>query len=171
MASQQPSTRKSAARQRGPRKTIPASQPPLDPLPTPSPDSSVRPVKTARRENPQARRQTLAQWRRIDMAPLEQAASLRVRALNQLVPHVLKGLGLDQRRANAEILRVWQQSIDPTVTAHAHPTGLRRGTLFVAVDSNVWLSEIVRYRYAEILQRLQHSFGTDLITRISFRAQ
>jgi predicted nucleic acid-binding Zn ribbon protein len=105
------------------------------------------------------------------MAPLEQAASLRVRTLAQLVPHLLKGLGLDQRRAHAEILRVWSQLIDPTVTAHAHPTGLRRGTLFVTVDSNVWLSEIVRYRYSEILERLQHSFGPDLITRISFRCE
>jgi hypothetical protein len=136
--------------------------------------SPARPLatgKTTSRDNSQARRQALAQWRRIDIAPLEQAASLRVRPLDQLVPHVLKGLGLDQRRANAEILRVWQQSIDPIITAHAHPTGLRRGTLFVTVDSNVWLSEIVRYRYQEILTRLQHSFGEDLITRISFRAE
>ena len=43
------------------------------------------------------------------------------------------------------------------------------GTLFVAVDSNVWLSEIVRYRRKEILDRLQHSFGRDYIGKISFR--
>jgi len=37
------------------------------------------------------------------------------------------------------------------------------------VDSNVWLAEIVRYRRKEILNRLQHSFGKNLIQRISFR--
>jgi len=37
------------------------------------------------------------------------------------------------------------------------------------VDSNVWLSEIVRYRRKEILDRLQHSFGTEMIQRISYR--
>jgi len=37
------------------------------------------------------------------------------------------------------------------------------------VDSNVWLSEIVRYRRQEILQRLQHAFGKELVARISFR--
>ena len=47
--------------------------------------------------------------------------------------------------------------------------GLRKGTLFVTVDSSVWLSEIVRYRRKEILDRLQHSFGRDFITKISFR--
>jgi hypothetical protein len=46
---------------------------------------------------------------------------------------------------------------------------LRKGTLFVTVDSSVWLSEIVRYRRKEILDRLQHSFSRDFITRISFR--
>jgi hypothetical protein len=39
----------------------------------------------------------------------------------------------------------------------------------VNVDSSVWLSEIVRYRRKEILDRLQHSFGSELIKRISFR--
>jgi hypothetical protein len=46
---------------------------------------------------------------------------------------------------------------------------VRKGTLFVTVDSSVWLSEIVRYRRKEILDRLQHSFGRELIQRISFR--
>jgi hypothetical protein len=33
----------------------------------------------------------------------------------------------------------------------------------------VWLDEIVRYRRREILDRLQHSFGRELIVKISFR--
>ena len=55
------------------------------------------------------------------------------------------------------------------VAPHAQPTGFRKGTLFVTVDSSVWLSEIVRYRKDEILERLQHSFGPQTICRISFR--
>ncbi len=37
------------------------------------------------------------------------------------------------------------------------------------VDNSVWLDEIVRYRRKEILDRLQHSFGREMIARISFR--
>ena len=55
------------------------------------------------------------------------------------------------------------------MVAHAQPTGLRNGTLFVTVDSNVWLTEIVRYRRHEILELLQHAFGSQLIRKISFR--
>lgn len=36
-------------------------------------------------------------------------------------------------------------------------------------EDSVWLDEIVRYRRREVRKRLQHSFGKDLIARISFR--
>ena len=85
------------------------------------------------------------------------------------MPRVLAGLRIDSRQAETEILKVWTHQIDPNITAHARPTGLRKGTLFVTVDSSVWLDEIVRYRRREILERLQNSFGRDLIARISFR--
>ena len=111
----------------------------------------------------------LAQWRGVDLAPLEAARTRGARALAELLPGVLGRMGLDRKRAEAEVARVWKHLIDPAVTAHARPTGLHKGTLFVTVDSSVWLDEIVRYRRREILQRLQHSFGKDLIARISFR--
>ena len=116
-----------------------------------------------------ARQRTLAEWRGIDLAPVEQGQALRARPIADLMPGVLNGLGLDRRRAEAEIARVWNYLVDPNITAHAQPTGLNKGTLFVTVDSSVWLAEIVRYRRKEILARLQHSFGHDLIARISFR--
>ena len=94
---------------------------------------------------------------------------MRALPVSALMPKVLSGLRIDKRRAEAEIVKVWNNLIDPNIVAHAQPTGLRKGTLFVAVDSSTWLSEIVRYRRKEILTRLQHSFGAGFVTRISFR--
>jgi predicted nucleic acid-binding Zn ribbon protein len=119
---------------------------------------------------PTARQRALSEWRGVDLAPVEARQALRSQSIADVMPKVLNKLGLDRRRAEAEIVRVWNHLLDPNVTAHAQPTGLNKGTLFVTVDSNVWLSEIVRYRRKEILDRLQHSFGHDLIARISFRA-
>ena len=85
------------------------------------------------------------------------------------MPGVLSSLRFDRRQAEAEVVKVWNHLLDPNITAHAQPSGIRKGTLFVIVDSSVWLSEIVRYRRKEILNRLQHSFGRDFISRISFR--
>ena len=115
------------------------------------------------------RQRVFAQWRGIDLAPLERAQAWRAQPASSLMPRVLSELRIDQRRAEAEIVKVWNHLLDPEIVAHAQPTGLHKGTLFVTVDSSVWLSEIVRYRRKEILDRLQHSFGRDFITRISFR--
>jgi len=85
------------------------------------------------------------------------------------MPQILKDLRMDRRRTEAEILKVWNESIAPDVVAHAQPTGYRKGTVFVSVDSSVWLCEILRYRRKEIIDRLRHSFGHEFISKISFR--
>ena len=116
-----------------------------------------------------AKDRVLAQWRGIDINPQEKARQLSAKNVADVMPKVLTGLRMDRRRAEVEIVRVWNHLIDPQVTAHAQPTGINKGTLFVTVDSNVWLNEIVRYRRKEILDRLQHSFGKEMIAKISFR--
>jgi hypothetical protein len=116
-----------------------------------------------------ARQRALAQWRGVDLTPIEKGQAMRHKSSADLIPGVLKSIRFDKRKGEAEVVKVWNHLLDPRIVAHAQPTGIRKGTLFVTVDSSVWLSEIVRYRRKEILDRLQHSFGKDLIVRISFR--
>jgi predicted nucleic acid-binding Zn ribbon protein len=111
----------------------------------------------------------LAQWRGIHTAPEEKSRARTGKTIAEVMPKVLSGLRMDRRRSEAEIVKVWNHLIDPQLTAHAQPVGIHKGTLFVTVDSDVWKDEIVRYRRKEILERLQHAFGKDLIARISFR--
>lgn len=111
----------------------------------------------------------LASLRRVDLGPLEQARANTARGIQGLIPRILQELRIDRRQSETEIIKVWNELIDPTITAHAQPTGINKGTLFVTVDSSAWLDEIVRYRRREILDRLQHCFGRDLVARISFR--
>ncbi len=115
------------------------------------------------------RQRVCAQWRGLDLGPLEKAQAQTARSTAAILPKVLSELRIDNRRAEAEVVKVWNHLLDPNIIAHAQPTGYRKGTLFVTVDSSVWLSEIVRYRRREILERLQHSFGHDFIRKISFR--
>jgi Dna[CI] antecedent, DciA len=116
-----------------------------------------------------ARAKVLAQWRGVDVTPLEKARQTPAKAVGDLLPRLLSDLKLDARRDDAEIVKVWNALIDPAVTAHAQPANLNKGTLFVNVDSSVWLAEIIRYRRKEILERLQNSFGRTVIVKISFR--
>lgn len=111
----------------------------------------------------------MAEWRRVDLTPWEKAWKPQVRSAGSVVSGVLRDLRLDQRQSETEIVKVWNRLLDSHLAAHAQPVGFHKGTLFVAVDSNVWLDEIVRYRREEILERLQAAFGSQLIRRISFR--
>ena len=115
------------------------------------------------------RQRALAQWRGWNWSGDEIARQASAEKTASILPRVLKELRMDSRQAEAEILQVWNQQLDPNLAAHAQPAGIRGGTLFVNVDSSVWLDEIVRYRRREILERLQNSFGRELIRKISFR--
>jgi len=116
-----------------------------------------------------ARQRVLAQWRGVNLGPLETGRAVRARRIGDVLPKLATDLRMDSRRVEIEVVKVWNALLDPNIVAHAQPAGLRKGTLFVNVDSSVWLSEIVRYRRKEILDRLQHSFGREVIKKISFR--
>ncbi|MGO8766279.1 MAG: DUF721 domain-containing protein [Limisphaerales bacterium] len=116
-----------------------------------------------------ARQKVLAQWRGVDLEPEETARAVRARPADKIVSRVLGDLKMDSRRAEIELVKVWNSLLDPVIVAHAQPANLHKGTLFVNVDSSVWLSEIVRYRRKEIIDRLQLAFGTSFIKKISFR--
>jgi hypothetical protein len=115
------------------------------------------------------RERVRAQWHGLDLGAVQKSQELSARSVGSVMPKVLVDLRMDRRRTEAEILKVWNHSMAPDVIAHAQPTGYRKGTVFVSVDSSVWLCEILRYRRKEILDRLQHSFGREFVIRISFR--
>ena len=111
----------------------------------------------------------LREWRGVDVRSLEKTHGSKSLNAGAVVKNVLGALQLDRRRAETEVLKVWNQTIDPTITGHAQPVNIHHGTLFVAVDSSVWLDEIVRYRRHEILQRIQHAMGREMVKKISYR--
>ena len=114
------------------------------------------------------REQALTDWTGADTKAFEKT-KLAAKPVQDVLGKVMPALRLDQRRAEREIVQVWRDLMPPDIAAHAQPAGLRKGTLFVNVDSNVWLTEIVRFRQKEILERLQHSFGREKIARLSLR--
>lgn len=137
----------------------------------PSPLSPADPAERARRLRAaaSARARTLDQWRGRGFTGAEAAWSYPAKPIEAILPGVLGGLRLEQRLDEARIQTVWSQILDPTLVAHAQPAGFAKGTLFVNVDSSVWLHEIVRYRRPEILERLQTTLGKNVVQRISFR--
>ena len=117
---------------------------------------------------PSAREQALAEWRGVNLAPLEKAQQLTAKKVGDVMPEVFKKARFSQRLEEGQIVKVWNAVMDPVMAQHAQPANLVRGTLFVKVDNSVWLEEIVRWRRKEILDRLQQSFGREKIKKLSF---
>jgi predicted nucleic acid-binding Zn ribbon protein len=89
--------------------------------------------------------------------------------MDDLVKSVIDKFQLEKKRADSEVFLVWPRVVDPHIAQHARPVGLRNGTLFVAVDSPVWLEEIVRFHRHNILKAIQSAFSRSEIKKISFR--
>ncbi|MBI1175923.1 DUF721 domain-containing protein [bacterium] len=157
--------RRASSNQSRPPKSAPGSKGETNTTPPTNPNEQ----RVYARRPPTAKERVLAQWRGVDVRPNEIANQMAGRPTGEIVGKVLKKLRLDQRQAETEIVKVWNHLIDPNLTAHAQPSGVHKGTLFVNVDSSPWLDEIVRYRRKEILTRLQTAFGREMIQRISFR--
>ena len=135
------------------------------PLPPADPADQAR----RRRAAAAARSRTIDQWRGRGFTSAETAWISPAKSIETILPGVLGHLRLEQRLDESKIQTIWSQILDPTLVAHAQPAGFAKGTLFVNVDSSVWLNEIVRYRRQEILERLQTALGKTVVQKISFR--
>jgi hypothetical protein len=118
---------------------------------------------------PNARQRALSEWRRIDIREQEGATLPTAKTIADIIPKVVASIRLDRKRSDLEILKVWNNLLDPNITKHAQPANIAKGTLFVNVDTPTWHYEIIRYHRKEILHRLQTAFGPDVIQKISYR--
>lgn len=97
------------------------------------------------------------------------AAAVRAMPLGNLVPGVVKGLGLEQRLHQSQVCHLWAAIVGPDIARHAQPVSLRQGTLMVSVDHPVWHQELSRGHKPLLLKKIQAAVGADAVKTISFR--
>ena|SRR5579862_753556 len=88
---------------------------------------------------------------------------------NQLVPAVMKKLGLEERLQQSQVFFLWATIVGSDIARHAQPVSLRNGLLVVGCDHPAWLQEITRYSKPLILKKVQERFGKKVVRDISFR--
>ena len=115
---------------------------------------------------PALRQRVLREWR-----PFANRNILIARpaALNQLVPRVMKGFGLEKRLQQSQVCFLWPEIVGADIAHHAQPVSLRNGLLVVAVDHPVWLQELSRYHKQLLLQKVHERIGKDAVRDIVFR--
>ena len=117
---------------------------------------------------PALRTQILREWRPFH-ADADLLGTRPANSTNQLVPLVMKQLGLEQRLQQSQVFYLWTNIVGTDIARHAQPVGLRNGILIVAVDHPIWLQELARYHKALILQKVQERVGKKAVRDIVFR--
>ncbi len=79
------------------------------------------------------------------------------RSVRDVLPGVLKSLGLDERMDEARLLKDWSGVVGEAIFRHSRPRKIRGGRLLVEVENNVWMQEI-RFHQGEILEKIQKMF-------------
>lgn len=87
--------------------------------------------------------------------------------VGELLPRVLKELGVSGELASREALAAWDTLVGEHISAVTRPTAVSRGVLFVRVASSAWLSELQMMKH-DILRRLNAGRSEWRIRRIVF---
>jgi predicted nucleic acid-binding Zn ribbon protein len=117
---------------------------------------------------PALRAQVLREWRPFH-GDADAAGSRAVNPTSNLVPLVMKKLGLEQRLQQSQVFYLWATIVGTDIARHAQPVSLRNNLLVVAVDHPVWLQELSRYHKPLILQKVQERVGKKAVRDICFR--
>jgi predicted nucleic acid-binding Zn ribbon protein len=126
------------------------------------------------RDNPKTHRMTKGQWavhreRGRIQDYFQPPRRTDGKAVKSGVSSLMKGIGLDEEHWIATLSSEWQQIVGSGVGRHTKPGRISGTTLYVFVDSSVWLNELKRYGQKEMLHNLQLRFGTNRIRNLSIQ--
>jgi predicted nucleic acid-binding Zn ribbon protein len=93
----------------------------------------------------------------------------RFARVGELLPTVLKSIGLGQRLKEQEVLGIWAQVVGEEIAARTQPLRVERGVLYVRVDHSAWLQEL-HFMEKEILRKLKEKAPDVELVRIRFGA-
>jgi len=112
---------------------------------------------------PALRTKVLREWQPFAAAPAPVAP-----ALAQIVPVVMKRLGLHQRLWESQLFSRWPEIVGEFNARLCQPASLRNGRLTVTVAHSAYIQEL-RPHKALLLQKIQQRLGNTSVRDILFR--
>ncbi len=91
----------------------------------------------------------------------------RFARVGDILPTVLKSIGLDQRLKEQEILAIWSDVVGKEIAERTQPIKVERGVLYVRVDHSAWVQEL-HFMEKDILRRLKEKAPAVDLVRIRF---
>lgn len=102
------------------------------------------------------RKRLLEEWRGVPEEPMTKETA---QPIGDLLPGVMKKLGLTERYAEEEMARAWTQIVGHPLCVQAVPVGLRRRVLHVRIVQPT-IHYVIEGMREEILAGLKQRFGT-----------
>lgn len=91
--------------------------------------------------------------------------------LGDVVGDVLSQAGIADRIAQANVIPEWRSLVGPQIAGATEPLSItQQGTLFVAVKTNAWMTELSLME-PELLRRLNERTGRLQIKKIRWQIQ
>jgi predicted nucleic acid-binding Zn ribbon protein len=84
-------------------------------------------------------------------------AGMKSKKVGDILPGVMKGLGLDVKFREADLIRRWPEIVGETMALRSKPIVIKDRILLVAAENNVWMQEI-RYHQRGIIEKIREVF-------------
>lgn len=92
----------------------------------------------------------------------------KIRTAGDLVPGIMKSMGMEAETRLVEIKRVWEELAGKANAQHSRPGRWERGLLVVYVDHHLWLNELKQMASASLLKKLQSRLGKSVVRQLRF---
>lgn len=93
--------------------------------------------------------------------------SKRFSRIGDILPAVLKSVGLDQKLKERELLSLWPTVVGEEIAARTRAVNVDRGVLYVEVTHSAWLQEL-HFMEKQIYKRLREEAPDISFRRIRF---
>ena len=93
----------------------------------------------------------------------------KISRVGDILPAVLKSIGLDQKFKEREILSIWPTVVGDEIAAQTHALKIERGVLYVQVENPVWRQEL-HFMEKEIYRKLREKVPEIKFHKIRFTA-
>jgi predicted nucleic acid-binding Zn ribbon protein len=91
----------------------------------------------------------------------------RFSRIGDILPAVLKSVGLDKKLKERELLSLWPTVVGAEIANRSRAVRVERGILYVQVDHSAWLQEL-HFMEKEIYRKLRESAPGIEFHRIRF---
>ena len=126
-------------------------------------------VATGKEENERKamRKRVLAEWRGV-WAPRD--TSSYTRTTGELVPVLMKKLGVADRLAEEKLAGAWRKLVGEFIAQHSRPVKLERRTLIVAVSQPAVMYTLERDLKRQVVAKLKKELGESVLRAVRFVA-